>query len=579
MRYGPKRLSGLVAVTAAALLVVAACGTSKSSNTSTSDATFATCDQNPNTCNSGTAKQGGTVVATSEKPVYGWNVNDANANTFDITQMLAGVLPGAFIVNPDFSITPNNDLLDSATQTSTSPQTIVYKIKQAAVWSDGSPIDASDFTWAWKTENGNAADCPPDQCAAASTSGYTQIDNVVGSDNNKTVTVTFKTPFSDWKSLFGILYPAHIAAGHGATLGAQWKWFNDNVPSYSGGPYQIDANGYVKDASLTLVPNPKWYGAVKPSLDKLVYKIITDQTAEVPALQNGEVNEIYPQPNRDMVTQVKGLPNTKYRLGKGLIWEHLDLNLKSKGLGDLAVRQAIFTAVDRKQIIARTIGTFVDGVVPLGSHNFVPGQQGYQDFVTSTGQGSGDGAKATQILTGAGYTITGGVLKDKTGAAVPPLRIVYTTGNTNRQATAELIQSELAPLGIKVNITPTTDLGGTLGTGNYDIIIFAWVGGPFVGAGAQQLWTIKGGGDYNNFSDPTVDTDLAQAAVTTDPTQELSLVNQADQILTNAAVVLPLYQKPTFLAVNSNLIGIRDNPTSAGPAYNVQYWGLTNTPQ
>jgi peptide/nickel transport system substrate-binding protein len=41
--------------------------------------------------------------------------------------------------------------------------------------------------------------------------------------------------------------------------------------------------------------------------------------------------------------------------------------------------------------------------------------------------------------------------------------------------------------------------------------------------------------------------------------------------------VLPLYQKPTFIAVSSNVVGVRDNATNAGPAYNVQEWGLTTT--
>lgn len=588
MRSGPKRLTGLIAVAASALLAVAACGTSSKTTTNAASGDFSDCKANPNTCNSGTRVQGGTVVAIAEKTTPLFNVNDADASTFDLAQIMSTILPGPFDVNPDLTVTLNPDLMDSATQTSASPQTIVYKIKNAAVWSDGTPIDASDFTYAWKSQDGVAADCDPKQCVPASTAGYASIQSVTGSDNNKTVTVVFKTPFTDWRSLFGGLYPAHIATAQGG-VGQGWMYFNANAPTWSGGPYILAPNGYVKDASYSFVPNPKWYGATKPTLDQLVYKIITDQTAEVPALQNGEVNVLYPQPDSDIVNQVNSISGVKSMLGLGLTWEHVDLNLKNAALGGatpddpakLALRTAIFTAIDRKAVLARTIGTFDPSVPLLGSHNLVPGQAGYKDFVTATGQGSGDIAKATSLLTAAGYknVAAGQKLTDPSGNVVPALNFVYTTGNTNRATTAQLIQQSLAQLGITITIKPTDDLGGSLQNGTYDMIVFAWVGGPFPASGAYQLWTPKGGGDYDGFNNATATDDFNKAAASTDPAQALDLLNAADQLLTNDAVVLPMFQKPTFLAVNNNVVGIRDNATNAGPAYSQKGWGLTSVAQ
>jgi peptide/nickel transport system substrate-binding protein len=39
------------------------------------------------------------------------------------------------------------------------------------------------------------------------------------------------------------------------------------------------------------------------------------------------------------------------------------------------------------------------------------------------------------------------------------------------------------------------------------------------------------------------------------------------------AYVLPLYQKPTFLAFKTGVVNLRDNATSVGPPYNVGEWG------
>ena len=67
------------------------------------------------------------------------------------------------------------DLLVSADVTSTSPQTVVYKIKPDAVWNDGTPVTADDFIYNWQTMDGvHCADC-----SSANTSGYDQI-NVAG---------------------------------------------------------------------------------------------------------------------------------------------------------------------------------------------------------------------------------------------------------------------------------------------------------------------------------------------------------------------------------------------------------------
>jgi len=565
-----KELTGLVAVAAVCVLVASACsgGGNSPKKSTTNSSTFAECASTPNDCNGGPTKAGGTLTYTIEKVITGWNVNDANSSTFDFAEVLSGILPSPFIAYPDFSVKLNTDMMVSAEQTSTNPQTIVYKIKPDAVWDDGVPISADDFIYAWQTQNGK--DCSA--CEAASTAGYDQMKSVEGSDNGKTVTVVYDKPYTDWQQPFGTLYPAHIAKNKG-DLATSWKAFDTDQPTYTGGPYKI--SDYQKDVSVTEVANPKWYGKVKPPLDKLVFRIITDQSQEIPALQNNEVQSIYPQPNADIVNQVKGLaPAVQYTMNFGLNWEHFDLNLKNKFLADKPLRQAIFTAVSRQQIIDKTIGQFASGAKPLDSHNYVPKQQGYKDVVTSTGQGSGDIDKAKKILTDAGYTGVGTALKTKSGEAVPPLRIRYTAGNVLRQQTCELFQSFMAQLGIKVTIEPTSGLGKTLVAGDFDVIIFAWVGAPFVFGGALQLWMSTSDSNYGHWVNPQSDKLLQDAASQTDKTKAIDLLNQADQIMTDDAYVLPLFQKPTFLAVYSQFSNIRDNATSSGPPYNVQEWGL-----
>jgi len=450
----------------------------------------------------------------------------------------------------------------------------VYKIQPGAVWNDGVPINADDFAYAQKIRNG--VDCP--NCTVAGTTGWAQIQSVTGTDRGKTVTLVYKSPYADWKSLFtanNAPYPSHIAAKAGdlatpAGLKASYDAFIKDTPTSSGGPYII--SNYNKDVAVTESANPKWYGSVKPSLDKIVFKIIEDQAQEAPALKNNEVQALISQPNSDIVAAVKGIPGVNYNLTKGPTWEHIDLNFKNKWLADPALRKAIFTTIDRKAIIAKTVGPFFDGAAPLNSHNIMPGQPGYKDVITATGQGVGNVEAAKKILTDAGYTISGTTLKTRSGETVPPLRFGFTTGNTLRSATGEVVQNQLAQIGIQVTLNPFKSLGTALASGDFDMVIFAWVGSPFL-LGAVNQWSSTGGSDYNHYSNPKVDEILTQVKTTVDYEKVRELLNEADALMAADASVLPLFQKPVFLAVYNSFVNIRNNANNSGPAYNMHEWG------
>lgn len=571
MRTRSKGLGGFVAIAAASVLAISACGSSGGGGDKTAQSSpgFAACEEKPNTCNNGPTKPGGSIVVAIEKTISNWNTFDSDGNTFETAVVMNGLVPSPYVAQPDNSVAWNKILLSEEPKvTNQSPQTIVYKLKKEAVWDDGSPIDAKDFELYWKLNNGKACAA----CTPASTTGYELIKSVVGSDGGKTVTVTLEDgkTYPDWQGLFG-LFPQHLAGDWSTPEGlAKAFEFFKGTPTWSGWAYKF--KDYQKDVSITLVPNPKFWGT-KPSLDQITFKIVEDQAQQLPALKNKELQMLFSQPNPDMVQQIQGMAGVNYNLSKGPTWEHIDLNTTNAALKDVALRQAIFTAVDRQAIIDKTVGSFFKGAAPLNNHNIMVGAQGYKDVVTPTGQGKGDIEKAKSILTAAGYKIEGGKLINKAGQPVPPLRFRYTNGNTLRANTAELFQASMKQIGVEIKIEPTAKLGNTLSTGDFDIIVFAWVGTPFI-SGAKDLWGTGGGSNYGKWSNPEADKYLNEASTTIDPAKVRELLNQADEIMTKEAYVLPLYQKPVFLALYSDYINIRNNATNAGTTYNIEEWGL-----
>ncbi|MCL6549633.1 MAG: ABC transporter family substrate-binding protein [Acidothermus cellulolyticus] len=535
----------------------------------------------PNTINSvANPKKGGTFTYALEKTIDNWNILTSAGNTFETAEVMDAIYPSTFIAQPDLSVKMNDDLLLSAEVTNQNPETIVYKINPKAVWSDGVPINADDFKYVWQA----SANCK--DCDVASSVGYTSIQSIEGSGpNNQTVTVTFKQPFSDWKSLFGPLLPAHAATPKPTdeqTLADSWNHgFADNPPKISGGPYVISS--YQKDQSITLVPNPKWYGKKGPYLDKLVFRMITDATQEPPAFQNHEIDAMYPQPEVDLIKTLNGMQNVVYQEDLGLVYEHFDFNLENKAL-TLPVRQALFTAVNRQQILDATVKQFDPDVTVLNNRMFVPGQKGYQDNVTKYGLGTGDIAKAKDILTKAGYKIENGKLIQPDGTPFPALTMQYTVGNQIRQTECQLFAQAAAQLGVTVNVQSTDSLGKTLTNADaqhhFDVVVFAWVATPFPASGNAPLYESNKaqggdwGGNYGHWVNSQADQLLQDATSNLNPDQVIKDLNQADQLISQDAYTLPLYQKPTLLAYYNTWGNIRDNATSVGPPYNVQEWGL-----
>ena len=265
--FRKRRTAAGMALLGALALTATACSSAAKSSSATKSTVGL------NNANTGTPKKGGSITVGIEKAITDWNSLDANGNTEDFIYAENGIYasPGEpYIPQPDGSVTLNTNLLTSATVSSSSPETIVYQINPKAVWSDGTPIDASDFVYNWLTQSGADANI-----SAATTTGYQDIASIVGSGaSNQTVTVTWTSGKADpdWKGLFDLL-PAHLAAKHGYNskltmaqlkaeksgdkgLEASWTWFDNTAPTWSEGPYLIQSAAS-DGTKVVEVPNPE----------------------------------------------------------------------------------------------------------------------------------------------------------------------------------------------------------------------------------------------------------------------------------------------------------------------------------
>ncbi|HVF74951.1 MAG TPA: ABC transporter family substrate-binding protein [Acidimicrobiales bacterium] len=499
--------------------------------------------------------KGGTITYASDQQVGGFNNLTSKDNKASLQYIVINVYPQAFRALPNFEVVMDKNLLDSAEQTKDTPQTVVYKIKKEAVWSDGTPISADDFIYMWQNQNGKDATID-----IASKTGYENVESVTGSDGGKTVTVVFTTPFAEWKSLFANMLPAHIMK----TVPGGWNTGLANPPTWSGGPFKIAS--YTKDQSLTLVPNEKWWGP-KPNLDSILVRFGLTAATVPQALENKEIDLAYPQPQIDLVQRVKAIPGIKSEINYGLSYEHIDFNFKNEHLGVKEVRQAIAWGLNRDDIVTRTVKQFDERGQRLDNRIWLTGQPDYE----AHGQEyhKRDVTKATGALEKAGYTKGTDGIYAKGGKKLS-LRISTTGGNALREQTEQLIQAQLKEVGIDITIAnvPGSAVFDEISAGNFDIALFAWVGTPFTVSSNKAIFSPGGDSNYGKYENAQVGEMFNKAISTPDSKESIRLSQEIDKQVWADLATIPLYAKPTFLPYRDTYGNIRDNATTEGPLWN-----------
>jgi peptide/nickel transport system substrate-binding protein len=511
-------------------------------------------------------KTGGTVVLAAEQEPESLNWLTSTHNTAWGNYIMQFVWPGTWNASPDGEKFTNEELVESVELTSEDPQTVVYKINPDAVWSDDKPVTADDFIFTWEAQNGK--DPAYD---AAGTTGYEDIESVVGSDNGKTVTVKFAKKFADWEALFDFILPVHAftAAGGGDKVKGFATGFvtqTYQVANFvSGGPFTVTE--LKPGESMTLSRNEKYYGE-KPFLDKIVIPFITDATQQPAALENNEADVAFPQAQIDLVQQLQNIQGVTADIGFGTFWEHLDFNLLNQHLAVKEVRQAVAKAIDREQVVERLPKQVSDKAEVLNNRIYKPGQEDYEDH--GKGYEKRDLAGAAKLLEGAGYAKGADGIYAKGGNKLT-LRIVWRDPNPRRQQTAQLLQSQLKEAGIDAQLSPQPDFLW-LEPGNFDIALFGWTGGTVLSS-TTSIYETEGGQNHASHSNPKIDQLFDQANEELDADKRADLMNQIDEILWEDLPTLPMFQVPEVLAYRDTIDGPEYNGF-IGPTWNANTWSL-----
>jgi peptide/nickel transport system substrate-binding protein len=533
----------------------------------------------------------GTSTATTSNITFTWGYeqefNSYNSNTTDGNAssnavVLNGVLRGFWYYAPDGTVTPDKDF-GTYEKTSDNPLTVKYSINPKATWSDGKPVECDDVTLTWLANSNLTGE---KGFSSASTSGYQDQNKPACKAGDKDFTITYKKPFADWAAMYGpaAILPAHIVeqkAGLTKTIidyvdtptspdlakavefyNKGWQ-FNpgelkkDIIPS--AGPYTLDS--WTAGQSLTLKANPKWWGN-PPKSGTVVLRYISGDT-QAQALQNGEIDAMDPQPQVDIVNQLKALGDkVKYSTSDQFTFEHLDFNFAGE-FKDKTLREAWAKCVPRQQIIDNLIKPLNPNAKIFQSRYIFPFQPAYSQFETGVGgekYNTVDLAAAKKLLAGKTPRVRIGWRKD-------PAQL-----NKRRADTIALLQASCGQAGFKVVDAGTpTFFSKEWPSGNYDVALFAWAGSPLV-TGSDGIYNTGGGQNPGKYSNPAVDALIKQLDAELDKDKQVALLKQIDTALWTDLATIPLFAFPALLGTATNVEGIQFNATQADLSWNIQDW-------
>mgnify|MGYP001587657327 CR=1 FL=1 len=232
----------------------------------------------------------------------------------------------------------------------------------------------------------------------------------------------------------------------------------DNFPIGTG-PFVF--RSYEKDTLVRFEANPThWQGA--PKIDKLVFAITPDANVRYQKLKTGECHLII-EPAPADINAMKQDSNLKVMEAAGLNVGYLAFNVKKKPFDNLDVRRAIYHALNR----ASYINAIYMGNAILAKNPLPPTIWSYND---KTEDYPFNLEKAKALLTKAGYP---------SGFAAELWTLPVTRPyNPNGKKMGEMMQAELAKIGIKITLV-TYDWPTYLAksrNGEHQMIQLGWTG-------------------------------------------------------------------------------------------------------
>lgn len=400
-----------------------------------------------------------------------------------------------------------------------------FKLRPGVKFHDGEPLTAEGVKLNFDRVTDKSSKYY-DAKGAATTSAVTAWIESTEAVDDSTFVINLKEPFSGLPRLLterrmSIISPKSIREHTG-----------DELSQYAvgTGPFKLVSR---TDQQINLEANKDYWGGA-PKADQIIFVTINDPSTMSASLTSGQIDMIW-SASPQQVFQVKDNPAFSVTFPDNSNLYFIRLNTRAKPLDDIRFRQALNLAVDRE-----AIAVLLDNlVIPIGG----PVSRTNESFDKSQPQYGHDVERAKALIAEMGLQ------------SLPPLKVMVPSGGAgfaqSRDIIAQIQQDmravgvDLEPQMMDLNTVVATERPGYKDA-EYAGTFSSWSSGSDTSYWVERMYGTNqqppAGANRGWYSNPEVDSLLADVRSEVDPAKQKELMNKVVTDVTNDAPYIWLYQ-------------------------------------
>ncbi len=446
--------------------------------------------------------------------------------------------------------------------------TWTFHLRDNAKWSNGDPVTAHDFVYAWQraVDPNTGSEYGPYMMgdviknATEISNGELPVEELgVRAEDDYTLVVELANPTPYFETLitFGTFYPLNKKFVE--EKGDKYATSTENL--LFNGPYKL-VNWESTSEKWEIVKNEDYWDADAVKMDKITFVVLKDVQTRVDLYEKGEVDKI------DLSSSQVDIYSTHedFNITLASSVSYLKMNQVRNGeqtpLANKNIRKAIMMAFNKEDLANEILNNGSIAATGLIPKDFVTVPSTGKDFREQNGDLAVYDPELARQYWEKGLQELG----------VDSLEIEFLGGDTDtskvmNEYLANQLETNLPGLKINLKQVPFEQRLDANASQDYELQFAGWGPDYLDPYTFMSLWITDGGNNKMGYSNPEYDRLLeeAQTTLALDPESRYENLLKAEQILFEDAAIAPIYQKGVAQLIRPKVGGIYDN--SFGASY------------
>ncbi|MGG4450361.1 peptide ABC transporter substrate-binding protein [Brevibacillus sp. HB1.1] len=430
-------------------------------------------------------------------------------------------------------------------EVSSDMKTYTFKLRDSK-WSNGEPVTAHDFEYAWKraldpkTASNYAYQLYYIKNAEKANKGTGSLEDVgVKALDDKTLQVelTNPTPFFLELTAFQTYFPVNKKV-----VETDEKWSGEAKTHVGNGPFKMES--WEHKSKMVLVKSDNYWDKDSVKLDKIEFSMVEDENTELSMFENGEIDwagsPLSSLPT-DAMPALKDSGKLQVKPVGATYW--YKFNTEKPPFNNVKIRKAFAYGINRQILI--------DNVLQANQQPAMAAVPPTMGLNTGGYFKDNDQETAKQLLEEG--------MKELGISKLPPIKLSYNTSEGHKKI-AEAIQDQWRQnLGAEVKLENQEwkVYLETMHEGNYQVGRLGWSGDFNDPINFLELFKEKDGGNNDTrWENPKFKELLNQSATESDPEKRKVILREAEQIMMDEMPIMPIYFYTHTWVKNDKVKGI-----------------------